>query len=278
MKLAGVQFDVQLMQVADNLRRMVEFVEHTAAEGATLTIFPECSLTGYCFESHAEALPYAEPIPGPATESMTRVCTKTNSFVVMGMLEVVDTQLFNAAVLVGPQGVIGSYRKAHLPFLGVDRFNTPGDRPFAVHAVNADLRVGMNICYDGSFPEAARCLMLLGADVIALPTNWPPGAECVAEALIRARALENGLYFAAVNRVGTERGIPFIGQSQVADPSGKLVHLASADREEVFFAEIDPERSRRKKVVRIPGVHEIDRLADRRPELYGPIVASRLES
>ena len=84
--------------------------------------------------------------------------------------------------------------------------------------------------------------MLLGADVIALPTNWPPGAECVAEALIRHRALENGVYFAAVNRVGTERGIPFIGQSQVADPSGKLIHLASADREEVFYAEVDPAR------------------------------------
>src|SRR5256885_901773 len=74
-----------------------------------------------------------------------------------------------------------------------------------------ELRIGMNICYDGSFPEAARCLMLLGADLIVLPTNWPTGAISTAKTLIPARALENHLYYAAVNRVGTERGFQFIG-------------------------------------------------------------------
>jgi predicted amidohydrolase len=133
--------------------------------------------------------------------------------------------------------------------------------------------VGLNICYDGSFPEAARCLMLAGADLIALPTNWPPGAQCVAECTIRCRALENGVYYLAVNRVGHERGFEFIGQSQIADPSGKLLHYASRDQEEVFYADVDPARARQKHVVRVPGEHEIDRLADRRPEMYAPLVA-----
>jgi len=236
-----------------------------------LTIFPECSLTGYCFESAAEAAPYAQTIPGPATDRLAAACARHGGYVVVGMLERDGDTLYNAAVMVGPEGVVGSYRKVHLPYLGIDRYNDYGNRPFAVHRAGP-LQVGMNICYDASFPEAARCLMLLGADLIALPTNWPPGAECVAEATIRCRALENGLYFAAVNRVGTERGVTFIGQSQVADPSGQRLHLASHDREELFFADVDFGRSRRKHVIRIPGEHEIHRLADRRPDLYHPLI------
>ena len=76
-------------------------------------------------------------------------------------------------MLIGPEGVVASYRKVHLPFLGIDMFVTPGDRPFAVHGAG-EVRVGMHICYDGSFPEAGRVMSLLGADLLALPTNWPP--------------------------------------------------------------------------------------------------------
>ena len=126
----------------------------------------------------------------------------------------------------------------------------------------------MMICYDASFPESARCLSLLGADLIALPTNWPPGSERVAANTIACRALENGVYFIAVNRVGTERGFRFIGQSQICDPSGNVVYMASDVNEEVFYAEIDIERARDKHVIRVPGQHEIDRFADRRPEMY----------
>src|ERR1019366_4698790 len=98
--------------------------------------------------------------------------------------------LFNACALVGPDGVIGVYRKVHLPFLGVDRWVDPGDRPFVVHEAGA-LRVGMHICYDGSFPETGRVLSLLGADLLVLPTNWPTHAETAAEHMIATRAMEN---------------------------------------------------------------------------------------
>ena len=101
-------------------------------------------------------MPFAESIPGPSTDAMARACAATGGFVVMGMLERVGESIFNAAVLIGPTGVVGSYRKVHLPFLGIDRFNTHGDRPFAIHEAG-ELRVGMNICYDASFPEAAQC-------------------------------------------------------------------------------------------------------------------------
>jgi predicted amidohydrolase len=180
-------------------------------------------------------------------------------------------RVFNAAALVGPEGFVAGYRKIHLPFLGVDRFTTPGDRPFAVHQAG-ELRVGMNICYDGAFPEAARVMALEGADLIVLPTNWPPGAECTADCVIPARALENNVYYLAVNRVGTERGFRFIGKSKACDPGGRVLAEALHEEEAILYAEIDLERARRKRVVRVPGLHEIDRFADRRPEMYGKIV------
>jgi predicted amidohydrolase len=140
-----------------------------------------------------------------------------------------------------------------------------------VHSAG-ELKVGMNICYDAAFPEAARSLAILAADLIVLPTNWPPGAECTAASVINARALENAVYYIAVNRVGIERGFEFIGRSKIVDPGGQTLAESQAPGEEVLYAEIDPARARRKHIIRVPGKHEIDRLADRRPEMYGLLV------
>ena len=270
MKIAGVQIDIQLARPAVNLRRICEFLRETSAAGSQLTVFPECALTGYGFESLDEARPHAQSVPGPATQQVAEVCAEYGSYVVFGLLEADRSRLFNAAVLVGPTGLIACYRKVHLPFIGIDRFADHGDRPFAVHAAD-QLKLGVNICYDVSFPEAARCLTLLGADLVALPTNWPTGAQCVAQSTVSCRALENTVYFLAVNRVGTERGFSFIGQSQLCDPGGQTLHRASRDQEEVFYAQIDPQLARQKHVVRVPGKHELHRLADRRPAMYAPL-------
>ena len=129
----------------------------------------------------------------------------------------------------------------------------------------------MNICYDSAFPEAARSLTLLGADLIALPTNWPPGAECVAGFVINARAMENAVYFAAANRVGEERGFRFIGRSRICAPNGQTLATSDDDNETILYADIDPELARNKLAVREPGRHAIDRMADRRPEMYGAL-------
>lgn len=271
MKIAGVQMDVVFADREANLARIVERLRETSAAGARLTIFPECSLPGYCFESLEEARRHAEPIPGPSSLRLAAVCTELSTYAVVGLLESDGDRVFNAAALVGPEGIVGRYRKVHLPYLGVDRFTTPGDRPFAVHTAG-DVRVGMSICYDAAFPEAARVLALEGADVIALPTNWPPGAECTADFIINARAMENNVYYAAVNRVGTERGFRFIGKSKICDPRGHVLAEAQHERETILYAEIDPAVARQKHIVRVPGKHEIDRFADRRPEMYSTIV------
>lgn len=270
-KIAGIQMDCQLGQNARNLDKMFSHMESAAGQGVRLVIFPECALCGYCFDSRDEALPHAEEVPGPAVESLAEACRRLGVFVVMGLLERSGDRLFNAAVLVGPQGLIGSYRKVHLPFLGIDRFNKPGDRPFQVWDIGG-LRVGLNICYDGSFPESARVMTLLGADLIALPTNWPPGSECASEHMVATRAMENTIYYAAVNRVGEERGFRFIGGSRICDPSGKTLASEPGEAEAVLVAEIDPSRARQKRLIRVPGKHEVNRIADRRPEFYGKIV------
>lgn len=271
MKIAGVQMDISLCDVSGNLERMAEKLRETRAAGADLTVFPECAVPGYCFASLEEARPLAQPIPGPATETIAGACREYGGYAIFGMLESDGDKVFNAAVLVGPEGVIGSYRKTHLPYLGVDMHTTYGDGPYDVHQAG-DLRVGMNICYDAAFPEAARVLALRGADLIALPTNWPPGAETTADHCINSRALENGIYYIAVNRVGTERGFEFIGRSSICDPTGRTLAKAGVDGEEIIYADVDLERARNKHYKRVPGKHEIDRMADRRPELYGPLV------
>jgi predicted amidohydrolase len=268
--IAIAQIDITFADRERNLSRMIRVLEETAAKGAKLAVFPEAALPGYCFNDLDEARPHAELIPGPSTKRMTAVCRELGMFSVYGLLEADGDRIFNACTLVGPDGIVGSYRKIHLPFLGMDRFTTPGDRPFAVHEA-AGMRIGMHICYDGGFPESARVMTLLGADLVVLPTNWPPGSECMAGYAVNTRAMENNIYYAACNRVGDERGFHFIGLSKICDPSGRVLAEAAHDREEIIYAQIDVEKARQKKIVRVPKLHEIDRIHDRRPDMYGEI-------
>jgi predicted amidohydrolase len=270
-KIAAVQMDCRLGAKSVNLEAIRTKLAEAASQGARLIIYPECVLTGYCFESKEEARPHAETLPGPSTETLAADCRRLDVWTVYGLLEQDGGRLFNTCALVGPRGVAGSYRKIHLPCLGVDRFTEPGDRPFAVHDLNG-LQVGINICYDGSFPEASRVLALLGADLIVLPTNWPTNAWRNPKFVVQTRALENHVYYAAVNRIGTERGFHFIGQSRIVDCSGEFLASADGDTATTLVADVDPERARNKQVVNIPGRYEVNRVRDRRPEMYGPLV------
>jgi predicted amidohydrolase len=271
-KIAAVQMDVRLGNKSFNLEQIRVKLREAAEHGARLVVFPECALTGYCFDSKDEASPQAEPLPGPATETLTADCKQLGVWAVVGTLEAVprEGKLFNACALVGPGGLKATYRKIHLPFLGVDRFTTPGDRAFAVYDLGG-LRLGMTICYDGSFPESARCLMLEGADLVVLPTNWPTGALTTVKYLVQARALENHIYYAAVNRVGEERGFRFIGRSRIVDCTGELLAVSEDEKPTILYAELDPERARNKQIVKIPGKYQLHRTVDRRPEMYGAI-------
>ena len=271
--IACVQMDCALGNVAANRERIIAQLRAAARRAAALVIFPECALTGYCFDSLAEATYCAEPADGPSAQIVAAACRETGAYAVVGFIERAGEQCYNAALLVGPDGVVGCYRKAHLPFLGVDRFLTPGDQPFQTYDLPMG-RLGINICYDASFPEAARVLKLLGAQLVVLPTNWPPGAWRTPAFVVNTRAQENHVYFAAVNRVGTERGWQFIGRSKVVDCNGDTIVEASGEREELLIVEIDLQQADNNRIVNVAGAYELDRLADRRPELYGLISAT----
>lgn len=269
-KIAGVQMDVQLGDVGLNLNNMLKAMRETEARQADLVVFPECALTGYCFETREEALPFAQSKDGAAVQAFASLCSEQNQYAVFGFLETVGDKLFNSCALVGPQGLVGVYRKVHLPYLGIDRFVDQGTEGWNVFDING-LRIGIHICYDGSFPEASRVMALAGADLVLLPTNWPPGADTFAKYLPNARALENAIYFFCVDRIGQERGFKFIGYSRLCDTNGNPIADAPHANPEILVGEIDVRKARQKRIVRVPGKHVIDRFADRRPEYYGPV-------
>jgi len=274
-KIACVQMDVAIGDVEANRRKIVERLRTAADQGAELVIFPECALTGYCFDSLEEAVPFAEPIDGKSSHAFAEACRETGAYAVIGYIEKDGPSFYNAAMLVGSggSGVIGNYRKVHMPYIGIDRFLTPGDKPFEVFELRFG-RVGINICYDASFPEAARTLKLLGAELVILPTNWPHGARRTAEFIVNARACENHVNLAAANRCGVERGWEFIGRSKVVDFNGDTLAEGSREGEDMLLIDIDLQEANKNKIVNVAGSYEIDRLADRRPEFYQVIASS----
>ncbi len=234
------------------------------AQSADLWVLPEFFASGYQFLSADEVRRLAEPIPdGPTTSALASFCREQGCFVVAGLPESTPTGTHNSAVLVGPTGHLATYRKIHL--FGAEKlFFRPGDRPFATTDV-AGTSVGIMICFDHLFPEAARSLALQGADVIAHPSNLViPG---LGQRTTAVRALENGVFVATANRTGREardgKELRYTGESQIAGPDGAVLARLSADRVEAAVVEIDVSRARNKKLT-----SRNDKLADRRPDLY----------
>ncbi len=240
----------------------------------SLVVFPECALSGYVYHSAEEARPSAVAADSGTIGLFATYCRLANIYAIIGFLEheeATDT-IYNSAAVIGPEGLVACYRKCHLPVLGIDRYVGRGNElpiielPFA--------RIGILICYDMRFPEAARSLALRGADVLVVPTNWPEGADSAPEFLTRARAWENRMYVVACNRVGVERGTRFIGRSQIVAPDGAFLAQADGETETILYADIDPQKARQKKVIFEPGVFELDPVGGRRPELYGALTTN----
>jgi len=270
-KIAAVQTNPKLMSPGENLEGIINAAREAEANRAKLIVFPECALTGYIFHSREEALPYAETIPGPSTEKLSSLCKELQVYAIFGLLEKEGDKLFNAAAFIGPEGLIGKYRKNHLPFMGIDRFVDRGDKPFEVYQTPIG-NVGIEICYDIMFPENSRVMVLKGADILAVPTNFPQGrGEMITEHVVTTRAIENRVYVVTANRIGNERGNGFSGMSKIVSGSWDTLALASPDKEEIIYAEVDLDVVRRKRDIIMPGQHETDFIKDRRPELYGEI-------
>ena len=270
MKVAVVQFDPKLREVDANVHRIVRGI---AEAEAPLVVFPECAMTGYGFDSKADGLACAEPIPGPSTQRIVRACRAAKSFAVVGMLERSGRKLYNSAAVIGPDGDVGVYRKMHLPFIGVDRYATPGDLGFPVFKLPFGT-IGVLICYDLSFPEAARSLKLKGAQTICVPTNWPLAAEVSCHHAPMVRAQENHVNVVTADRVGREAGFTFLGGSRIVHCGGVALAVAGQG-EEVIQAELDFAAADKNRVVFEKGRYEIDRIGHRRPEAYRNLVKAR---
>ncbi|HAS04356.1 MAG TPA: carbon-nitrogen hydrolase family protein [Dehalococcoidia bacterium] len=272
--IAAVQMEPILMQNKNNLYNIISKIITASEEGAQLIVFPECALSGYLFTSLDEALPYMENVPGPFTNELNKYAKKLNVYIIAGLLEKEGDKHFNTAVLIGPDGLIGKYRKIHLPFLGIDRFIDKGDREFKVYNTPIG-NIGIHICYDCNFPECARVMSLMGADILALPTNWPQGRQRIPEHVVLCRAYENKVNFVAANRTGIERDVKFIGLSRILDTSGEIIAGASDDSEQIVYGSISLSAARQKQVVFKEREFEINFFKDRRPEFYGEITDER---
>ncbi|HEX7985581.1 MAG TPA: nitrilase family protein [Duganella sp.] len=270
-RIACVQMEPHIGDVAANRAATARFIETAARQGARLIVLPELCNSGYVFHSREEALALAEEIPaGDTCRLWCALAHRLRVYIVAGIAERDGTALYNAAVVIGPDGYVGKYRKLHLwnqenlhfspGDLGVPVFDTPFGR------------VGVAVCYDGWFPEVYRMAALQGADLVCVPTNWvpmpdqPPGQHPMAVTLTMASAHSNALFIACADRVGIERGQPFIGGSVIVHCSGwPAAGPASRDDEAIVYADLDLSEARDQR--RLTEFNQL--LSDRRGDVYG---------
>lgn len=248
--------------IETNLKRAEKTLSTMSAD---LVVLPELFTTGYQFRNKAEAHDLAEAVPdGPTTHALERWAASRNLFIVAGLAEVEGDTLYNSAALVGPNGYIGKYRKAHI-FDTEKNIFAAGNLPLPVFDIGK-AKVGIMICFDWRFPETARTLALKGADIIAHPANLVL-PHCPQSMI--TRCLENRVFAVTADRIGVENRIEeedalkFIGQSQVVDPDGQVIVRASEDREEAHVVAIDLADARDKHI----NPHN-DLFAERREDLY----------
>ncbi|WP_432992055.1 carbon-nitrogen hydrolase family protein [Dactylosporangium sp. CA-233914] len=253
-----------------NLERAIDAIGRAGSAGHELLVFPECALSGYMVDSRAEAERQAIAVGDRRVAHLVEACRQASVIAVVGFLESAGDVLYNAAVTLGPDGILGIYRKQHLPLLGLDRFVAPGlgKDPRVVPTPIGN--IGVMICFDLRFPESARVLALQGADIIAMPTAWPRSATFLAEHVTRVRALENLVYLAVADRADEENGVAFLGRSQVVSPAGEVL-VDAGDAEGIFGAGVDLAQARTKKLVIIPDEYEVAVFAERKPDLYREI-------
>lgn len=266
-RLGVCQFEPAMLDVQANLAKIEQMARRAVAAGADLVVFPECCLSGYPVtrELSRAVFQIAETAlgedRGPSVRVLERLSTELNVHLVVGLPERDGDVVANSAVSVAPGiGVVGTSHKVHL--WPPDReFFRPGDH-FSVHPGPAG-RYGVVICYDIEFPESARTLALQRANTVVVPTaNMVPWQE-YQRVYCRARAMENQVFVAIANYLGTVESVEFFGGSVIADPYGRIIAEAGT-AEAVLVADIDLDLVRR-------ATEELDYLAQRRPEVYGAL-------
>lgn len=292
----GGKFTIGLVQMRctddakRNLTAAERMIRQAARAGAALVCLPELFRSLYfCQNEDPAQFDLAEPVPGPTTRALGALARKLRVVLVGSVFERRAPGVYhNTAVVVDADGMLaGIYRKMHIPEdpLYYEKFYfAPGDLGFRAVSTRVG-RVGTLVCWDQWYPEAARLTALQGALVLVYPTaiGWHPREKAefgrdqldAWRTIQRAHAIANGVYVAAINRVGHEGppggGLEFWGSSFLCDPFGKVLAEAPPDREEVVLAEVDPARQ---ETVR----RHWPFLRDRRVDAYAPIVRRWLEA
>jgi len=247
----------------ENLKKMKTLIIQAKKESAELIVFPELSLTGYVVKDQIYEL--AENIPGSSTTTIEALAKENKIHVVFGMPELSEkthATIYNTSVLVGPKGLIGTYRKMYLPTHSVFEEKRYFRQGYQTATFNTELgKIGLIICYDIFFPEVARLTRLEGAQLIVCISASPGVRKAFFETLTMARAMENTAFLAYVNLVGVEDGLQFWGGSRLVGPNGKVLAQAKYDEEDLVVDSFSYSDIR-------PVEAFVPTLKDLRPELF----------
>ncbi len=260
MKVGFYQFDPKLGKIDYNLKKIEKNLSRI--KSLDLLVLPELCNSGYNFRNKKEALKFAEEIPqGKSTQFLITLAKQKSCFIVAGInekdgsrprlsfgrspkLTIKEKKLYNSAVLVGPKGYLGKYRKLHLFYKEKDLFE-PGNLDLPIFNING-VRLGILICFDWRFPEAWRILALKGVQIIAHPSNLiVPKLSFTA---LPGHAIVNKIFIITSDRIGVERKLKFAGCSMIVDPDGNILAQASADKEELRIVDINPNLAKIKQV------------------------------
>ena len=262
MKIATVQFCPEFGEVEKN-KSIIE--NYCKSIDADIIVFPELAFTGYDFKDKDEVRKYAINFNSHFIQEFQNLSTQTDKIFVIGFAESDGEKLYNSAVILCPDSKYSDvYRKVHLFYKERYYFDQTEKGYFVIDYKEKNLKLGTLICYDWRFPEATRTVALKGADVVVCPSNLVTKVWHISTP---SRALENKVYFAVANRIGTENrngvDLEFNGASAIYNYNGNAMQIASKDAEEVIIAEINPEETRKKSFNEINDI-----FADRRPEMY----------
>ncbi|MCK4952165.1 acyltransferase [Candidatus Bathyarchaeota archaeon] len=262
MKVGYIQFNPVFGEKGRNVKTILKLLDEGVQQGSDLIVLPELCNTGYVFRSKKELKSLSEDVPeGETTEVLATFAREKRVYVVAGVCEREKGKYYNSAILVGPTGFMGVYRKAHL-FNREKIYFSMGDSQFIVYDVSK-AKIGIMICFDWFFPEVIRILALKGAHLICHPANL---VLPYCQTALLGAAIQNKIFIITANRIGVERGVRFTGGSQILNPNMKILSK-SGKSEEVKVIEIDIKQAENKKITEYN-----DLWSDRRLDLFHPLI------
>jgi N-carbamoylputrescine amidase len=282
-RVAAIQMEPVIGELKVNVEKIMRILDQTLNQGCRLIVFPELCTSGYVFKEHQEAVSTSLKTESSTFQSWIEQVRQKDAYAVIGFNELYADKLYNSAALIGPKGLVGLYRKTHLWYEEKIWFS-PGDLGFPVFDTDIG-RLAIAVCYDLSFPEIFRIYMEKGAQIVAFPTDWVPDpppspvhdalGNSMMNYLAMSRCSENALYMVCADRVGVERQTRFVGASTIIGTKGwPIAGPASKDREEILYADIDPEQADSDKTLN--KMNHIQR--DRRTDLYDKMLGFTDES